>query len=878
VAPQHVINRFGASFSGPVVLPRLYNGRNRTFWIYGYEGLIRSGTERGNYFYTVPSLKQRRGDLTELLPLGPSYQVYDPATIAPSPGGRFGRQPFPGNLIPAARLDHMAQNLLAYWPEPNVAGSPDGRNNYFRAIRSQNEYSSHTARIDHNFGENLRVFGRYNQAHQLFRSGQTFPNIANGNERRRYNKGASLDLVHVFNPRLLVNFRYGVSRFIQTFDPLGSGFDLAAAGFSPALVSRLDPQGITFPQVAVAQYQQLGSTYPTAAFTNYHTWAADFTRTQGNHSLRFGGECRLYREHARNFSFATPRIEFCSTWTNGPQDNSPAAPIGQGLASYLLGIPSGGRIDVNASYAEQSSFWALYLQDDWRLSRKLTINLGLRYDYEGPITERFDRSVLEYDFNTANPIEPQARANYAQAPIPEVPLDRFRATGGLTFAGAGSQPRHLWRADKNNFSPRIGFAWSAAARTVVRAGNGIFFVPLGVDRETVNQSGFTQRTNLVAPADNGQTFIASLANPFPSGFLAPLGAAGGLATDVGRAVSFFNQRPRNGYLQRWSVSVQQELPQRVLLEVSYAGSRGTKLAAGRQLDPVPAEYLSHPPVRDQATIDRLTSQVSNPFFPLLAGTDLAGRNVGRSQLLRPYPHFTGIAVELPTGYSWYHSLQARTERRLASGFTAQVGYTWSKFMEATGFLNPTDPRPDEVISDQDRTHRLTFSGIWELPFGPGRPIGGSFNGAAARIIGGWQVQGVYEAQSGAPFGLGDVIIYGDARTIPLANSQRTLKMPFNTEAGFERDPAKQLAWNIRTFPTRFSSLRTHGLNIWNLSAIKNFSITEKVKLQFRTEWLNAFNRSHFAGPNTSATSTLFGSVTSTAGFPRQIYFALKLLF
>ncbi len=880
VAPQHVINRFGATFSGPVVLPRLYAGRDKSFWMYGYEGLIRPGTERGNYYQTAPDLKQRQGDFSALQGLGPVYQVYDPATIAaagaPSGPGRFSRQPFPGNRIPASRLDPMARKLLDYWPEPNAAGTADGRQNYFRPLRSQNEYSSHTLRVDHNFSDKHRVFGRFNWAHQLFASGQYFPNPATGNERHRYNKGFGFDDVYVISPRFLMNLRYGAARFIQTFDPYGKGFDLAGAGFARDFVARLDPLGITFPQIAVDQYAELGPTFPSGAYTNYHTLAADFTATRAAHSLRFGGEFRLYREHNYTFSFQTPRIEFGAAWTRGPLDNSPAAPIGQGMASYLLGIPSGGQINVNASFAEQSTYTALYLQDDWKLTPKLTLNLGLRYEYEGPATERFNRSVRGFDFTTPNPIEAEAKANYARSPIPEVPAAQFRATGGLLFAG--SQGRKLWAADRNNFSPRAGVALSLNRATILRAGYGIFFVPMGVDRMTVNQSGFTQRTGLVASTDNGLTFIASLANPFPAGFAQALGAAGGLLTDVGRGVSFFNPKPRCAYLERWSFGVQRELPQRVLLELTYVGSRGSKLGVGRQLDPAPVQYLSRLPVRDQTTIDFLTAQVSNPFYPLLPGTGLAGRTVGRAQLLRPYPHFAGISVTQPVGSSSYHSLQVRTERRFDAGFTVQANYTWSKFIEATSFLNETDAAPARTISDQDRPQRFVTSGIWEIPVGPGKRFGSGLKGVGAQLLGGWQLQGIYEAQSGAAIGFGNVIFTGNLHDIVLPRGRRTVDRWFNTGAGFERDPARQLGSNIRTFPARLTGLRTKGLNIWNLSALKNFRLGERWKLQFRSEFLNAWNHSHFAGPGTGVTSTLFGRISATSGYPRQAYFALKLMF
>lgn len=878
VAPQHVINRFGATFSGPMVLPQVFDGKNKTFWMYGYEGLIRPGTERGNYFRTVPAADQRRGDFSQLLRISSRHQIYDPATIAPAAAGRFSRQPFADNIIPASRLDPMAQRLLQYWPESNVAGTVDGRNNFFRPLRSQNEYSSHTLRLDHNFNEKHRVFGRYNWMHQLFESGQYFPTIATGQERHRYNHGLGFDDVYMVSPQFLMNFRYGFSRSIQTFDPFGKGFDLAGAGFSKDLVAKLDPQGITFPQITVDQYAQLGGSWPSGAYTAYHTLALDLSAMRSSHSLRFGGEFRLYREFSRTFSLQTPRLDFRTQWTRGPLDNSTAAPIGQGLASYLLGIPSGGQVSFNASSAEQSTFSAFFVQDDWKLTPGLTLTLGVRYEYFDPVTERFDRSVRGFDFATPNPIEQQAKANYARNPIAEVPASQFRAVGGLLFAGASGQPRTLWNADRNNLSPRVGLAWTLDRATVIRAGYGIFFVPRGVDREAVNQSGYTQRTNLVPSTDNGLTFAASLANPFPGGILQPAGASGGLMTDVGRSVGFFNSDLADAYLQRWSFSVQRELPGRVLVETAYVGSRGVKLAVGSQLNPVPAQYLSRSPVRDQQTIDHLSAQVPNPFFPLLPGTGLSGRNVARGQLLRPYPHFTGISGTEAIGYSNYHSLQVRTERRFAKGFTVQANWTWSKFLEATGMLNESDTAPAKVISDQDRQHRFVASGIWELPFGRGKWIGGNWRGAADLIAGGWQLQAVYEGQSGAPIGFGNVIFSGDLHDLVLPRGERGVDRWFNTEAGFERDPARQLASNIRTLSARFTGLRAPGLNIWNASMLKNFRITERLKLQLRSEFLNALNHSHFTAPNTAVTNTLFGTITNTTGWPRQVYFAAKLIY
>ncbi|MBW2010353.1 MAG: TonB-dependent receptor [Deltaproteobacteria bacterium] len=878
VAPQHVINRFGATISGPMVLPKIYNGRNKTFWIYGFSGMTRPGTERGNYYRTVPTLAQRQGDFSKLLSLGSNYQVYDPLTIAPAAKGRFSRQPFPGNIVPASRFDEVAQNLMQYWPEPNTAGTADGRNNYFRPIRSWNEYWSHSVRVDHHLSDKHRIFGRYSQMHQVFNSGQYFPNIAIGANRDRYSKTIGFSDLYTFNPGLLMNFRYSFARYLQSFVPNGKDFDLVSAGFSPNLVTQIDPLGLTFPQITVSGLATLGNQYARSFYTNYHVFSLDITKMKGNHSLRFGGQFRLFRENNYNFSYTTPRIEFKPTWTRGPLDNSPAAPIGQGFASYLLGLPSGGRASINASYAEQSTYTAFYVQDDWRVTPKLTLNLGLRYECDSPITERYNRSLRGFDFTTPSPIEAQVQANYTTHPIDQIPADQFRVRGGVLFAGTDNQPRTLWNADRNNIGPRIGLAYSLTRSMVIRAGYGIFYVPLGVDRMTVNQTGFTQRTNLVPSFDNGQTFVATLENPFPDGFIAPPGASKGIMTDYGRGVSFFNPNPRNAYMQRWSFGIQRQLPWRVVVKTNYVGNRGTGLGVSRQLNAIPAQYLSTSPVRDQATINLLSAHVNNPFYPLLPGTSLSGKNTSRAQLLRPYPQFTGISVTDYLGYSWYHSLQVGATKRFSSGLTIQTNWTWSKYMQATSFLNPTDAMPEHVISGNDRPHRVTLSWVWELPFGRGHPLASGVTGLPSQLISGWQLQGLWEYQSGPPIGFGNVIFNGDLHDIVLPRGERTIDQWFNTNAGFDRNSKNQLAYNIRTFPSRLTGLRAFGLNMWNISALKNFRINERFKLEFRTEFLNALNHSHFRPPNTSPTSSLFGRVTSTVGWPRQVYFALKLKF
>ncbi len=876
INPLNILNRYGATFSGPVFLPKAYDGRNKTFWVYSFEGLTRPGVERGNSFFTVPTSGERRGDFSELLRAGSIYQVYDPLTTTPAPGGRFARQPFAGNIIPQARLDKTALGLLPYWPESNIQGTSDGRNNYTRLQRSWNEFRTHSVKADHNFNEKHRLFGRYSQWFQLFTSGQTFENIANGNDRWRRNYGGVVDDVYVLSPTMLNNIRAGFTRTEQSFFPLSLGFDLTAAGFNPSLQNSIDPQARSFPNIAPAGYQALGTGSNSRAFSNYFTLSDDLNWTKGKHTLKFGAEFRLYREHNYNFANMKPSMNFAATYTGGPLDNSPAAPIGQGLASFLLGIPSGGQINVNDSSAEQSQTWGFYIQDDWRMTSKVTINLGLRYDLDTPMTERYNRSVSNYDFTTPNPESARVIANYARNPLPELPVSQFKLNGGLLFAGAGGLSRQLWSADKSNFSPRIGIAWNVRKNTVVRAGYGLFYVPLGSDRQSVNQSGYSQRTNLVSSTDNGQTYIASLSNPFPSGWPSPPGSSQGLATDVGRGVSFFPDSQVNGYMQRYSFGIQQQLPKDFFFDVSYVGNRGSSLAVSRQFTAIPNSLLSTSPSRDQQTINYLSSQVPNPFYPL-PGTNIAGVNVARSQLLRPYPHFTSLTSSRPEGASWYHSLQTTFERRFRQGFTFQFNYTFSKMIEANGFLNDGDANPERVISDLDRTHRWALSGIYELPFGPGRPYLASSNAFVRQLAAGWQLQAVWQANTGQPIGFGNALLLSTIDNVKLSGGEQTLDRWFNT-AAFNRNPNEQLASNLQVLSTRFSEIRAPGVDTWDISAVKNFLITEKWRLQFRAEFLNAMNHSNLAAPNTAPTNTLFGRITATSGSPRYIHFGLKLIY
>jgi len=876
--PATRTNRFRTSFAGPIYVPKLYDGRNKTFFSYGNDFMDRVFAGQG--FSTVPTEDQRRGDLSALLRLGAQYQVYDPATIAPAAAGRFSRQPLPGNIVPASRLNATAQTLLKYYPLPSNPGTADFRNNFQSPPAQTIDYVSHMGRIDHIVNSRWRFYLSGSGASVAGDQGRAFRNDARGTLSDNQYRAGVFDNVITLGPSLVVNVRASITRNRNSSDPTSIGFDLNALGWPSSFTRQLDSRITALPYIEIDGYAPINEETPSRTNLTYPSTSGSVMWVRGQHSMRFGGEMRVLREANYGYGNYTPNVAFAAAYTRGPLDNSPLAPIGQGLASFLLGIPTGGYIDRNASYAQQSTYQGIFFHDDWKITRTITLNLGLRYEYEGPTTERYNRANRGFDFATPNPIEARAIAAYARSPIPELPAAQFRTPGGMVFAGVNGQPRTLWNGNKNNWAPRIGIAWLVRPKMSLRAGYGMYYEALGTDRNDVGQQGFDQRTSLVPTNDNGLTFTSTLSNPFPDGFLEPLGASNGLLTFLGRSPSFFTPSRRNGYLQRWSFNLQRELPGRMIVEAGYTGSRGVGLGVAYDYDVVPASYLSRSLERDQRTIDQLTANVTNPFrgMPEFLGTAwYQNANIARSQLLTPYPHFNGVNTTLPDGFSWYHAAHVRFERRFARGFYVQATYTMSKFMEAVERLNAQDLHPHHVISPQDRPHHIVMNGQFELPFGRGKRFAAASR-VADHIIGGWSVQAIYQWQSGPPIGFGNIIFRGNLADMVIPYADRAVERWFNIDAGFERDPARQLANNYRTFPLRHTGLRSDGWNTWDMSVFKNIRFHERISLQLRAEAQDALNHAMFAAPNTGVVNTLFGTVNATIwSEQRKITMAAKLI-
>ena len=854
-------NRYGASAGAPIYIPKLYNGKNKSFWFFAYEAnKFGNPDSGGNITSTVPTAKMHDGDLSEYLALGAPYQVYDPRSTVLT-NGRYVRTPFTGNIIPKSRLDPVGVNMINLYPLPNQPGTRDFRNNFYRTGKALEDYWVWITRIDHAFSENHRVFLRLHRDYWEEDKNRNFNNSTNGVILNRNNKGLAFDDVYVFNASFLLNFRYGLT--YQDFPErrTSQGSDLAKLGFSSNLINQSQNKAIApIPQTATAPFSTISAWESqdgvTASTTNSFT--GNFTKLRGNHSFRFGPEFRVYRESRNRFGPAlSPQFTFNANFTKA-NDTAPNPTLGGEVASLLLGIPAGA-MSITDSYVEQDKYWALYFQDDWKISRKLTMNFGLRYEYESPMTERFDRAAIHFAGNSPSPLNDAARANYARNPIPELAPADFRAMGGLVFAGASG--RNYWQAERNNFQPRIGLAYQLKPKTIIRAGYGVFTASIGVNYSNTNQTGFSQSTPIQASLDNGITYLASTANPFPNGLIPPVRSSAGLSTNLGQGVTFFPDRRSHPYSQRFSFGIQQELPLKFMIESSYVGNRNTRLNINRELSFTPGQYLSTSPVRDQATIDFLGRTFPNPYAGL---NPIYGTVSTRASLLRPFSQFSSVQIiGDPAGYSWYNSLQNRIERRFDSGWTVQASYTWSKAMEATEFLNAQDPMPYESLAGLDRTHRLTGSGIWELPFGHKRKFGSNWNRATDFVAGGWQLGGIYQHQSGAPLGFGNRIFNGNLKNIVKPNDARSVDSWFvpAAEAGFETSGARQLASNLRRLSLRFSSVRGPNQDRWDFSMIKNFRITERFTTQFRAETFNAMNHPNLSDPNTDPTSPSWGTIT-----------------
>jgi hypothetical protein len=874
-------NQWGGTAGGPLWIPKVFNGKNKVFWFFAMEEINDNFPEPQTVM--VPTAAERTGDLSQLLKVGSNYQIYDPSTAVLS-GGHITRSPFAGNIIPANRLTGqasvIAQNYLKFYPQPNQPGGADGTLNYLSPAVRKDTYNSEMGRLDFNLGSKNKLFWNFRHNDRIEDRNNLFFNPATGRDLLRINWGSTVDDVHTFNGTTVANVRLNFSRFREATVSYGDGINATTLGFpsyvsaaAPALVLPL----IRFNSTTAGQdYNQITSDTDGNRPFNIFQVFGDVVKIKGNHSIKMGIDAREARDSNQSYGASQGVYTFGTTWTKA-SDTATSAPVGQDLAAFLLGLPTSGSFALNALRTNTAKYMALFIQDDWRVRSNLTLNLGLRFEHDFSNYERFDRALNGFDGTTPSPIAAAAQAAYAKNPD-VIPAAQFKVLGGPLYASSSN--RAIYSPQSQMFSPRLGFAWTPfGSKTVIRGGGGIFMFP--INNPSYNQNGFSQSTPMPVTTDNFVSPHATLADPFPERFLQPTGSSLGIGTNLGQSFSYYNPTIHNPYSIRWEMGIQRELPGQMVLELAYIGNHAVHLLLDRNMDALPRQYLSNSIVRDaadQAVITNLSTLVTNPFAGLIpANSTLNGATVSRQTLLVPYPQFTGITLQSTNAASsYFHSLDVRVEKRFSHGLTMLSNFTYSKLIARDNYRNATDDAPEKRVAGDDRPLRFVLSGSYNLPFGKGKKFD-AHNGALNRIVGGWVLNSIYTNQIGAPLGFSASAVYVGG---PLNNNPHpsNLDAPIFDTTRFITSSTLQASNQLSVFPTRYGSMRQDGADNVDLSLIKDTAITERVKLQFRFEAFNAFNRPSFDPPNLSVTSSAFGKITTQPNLPRSIQMALRLAF
>jgi hypothetical protein len=889
--PDTSSDRPGFSLTGPVRIPGLYDGRDKTFFSVGYERIkdVRPRFDAGGTSW-VPTEALRNGDFSEY---SQYITIYDPLTRVPS-GSQYIGQPFAGNIIPANRISPVSKAILEYYCLPKNPGLVGNITD--STLPETAEYSTLTARIDQKISNSNKMFARYSWYNRdsIYNEYTTFPE-SSGTWFQFQSYQAVIDDVHVFNPSTVLNIRYGYNRFERNSGQQveARNWDMTKLGFPAEYNSMISDFARYFPRLDFD-----GDNMIDVAFgndfrpTTSHTVVAALNKTLTQHALKGGMEMRIYREDSLSTgNDQSGRYQFTNAYT---RQNSASGADWNGLqnyAAFLLGLPSTTSLTRASDYSEYSKTWGFFVQDDWRVNSKLTLNLGLRYEVETALTERNNKSVSGFDYAYTQPIEGAVQAKYAALNDPALKalVPQLSVKGGVMFAGVDT-PNRLYETPKNTFLPRFGFAYQMNPKTVIRGGAGLFAGFLGQRRGDVYPNGWSQVTTIATTTDAyGAPVPRSWDNALlTQPILEPVGNANGRQQGLGQTINFFNQEPKISKQLRWQIGFQRELPGGFVFEAAYVGNYGYDIEITRNINALPDGYLNTDNSRTAAMNANnafLTGSVANPFAGLLPGSSYNNPTIARQQLMRPYPEFGDINTTNNDGKSWYHSGQFSLQKRFSHGYTLGVAYTYSHWMQATEYLNAADAEPTKMISDLDVPHRVSVSGIIELPFGKGRRFLSDAGGVLEALVGGWQIQGVYTFQSGFPVRFGTDAFY-DGTAINIDNP--TIQRWFNTDAftSILTDSSTNATPvnHLRSLPFRFQDMRADTINNIDLSLLKNIRIKGDVELQLRAEFVNAFNEAYIATGDgqivVNPTSSTFGQISASnqQNYARRAQIGVKLIF
>jgi hypothetical protein len=852
-------NQFGGILNGPI-------RRNKTFFMVSYEGL----RERkfASSTLTVPTALERTGDFSQTRASnGQQVQIFDPFSGST-------RTQFPGNVIPANMMDPVGINLAKYFPAPNTPGAQfTNQNNYAASGANITDIDNFDVRIDHNLTDRQRIFGRYSQRSSDENPAEMFPDAvkaASGREiqgDKPYN--SVFEYSNTLSPSTVLTARAGAARVIFNLANQSAGFLASSLGLPKIIEQNADVQ--YFPEVQVSGYPTLGGSHADVRHSTLNTFplVVSVSRTMSHHFLKAGFDGRLVRANIRETRTADGTFPFSAAMTQGPSPLKASSTAGNSVASLLLGTGTSNGSEIMYKgfkvQGDQSYYFAWYLQDDWKVNSKLTLNLGIRYDFDTPKTERYNR-LNWFDPNAVSPLAGK---------VPSFPDMR----GGLQFVGVNGNGRGNFDFVPNQVGPRLGMAWQVTPKTVVRAGYGHLYSASYVSATVADVPyGFDSETPWIVSLD-GITPLNRLSNPYPTGILPSLGASQGLLSAVGQGFRAKEYPTPNSWTQQWNVTIQRSLPGSLFLEVGTIGARGRGMPFTYYVNELDPKY--------QSLGSKLTQLVPNPFYGIVNAGIFSSPTVSQGQLLRPFPQFTDLTDAQNIGSdTWYNALQTTVKKRLGHGVQFETSYVWSKSIDRGEGSPQSHYRMDveRSVSSRDTPHRFVASYLYELPFGKNRYFLRQLPSVMESMVGGWQFNGITTIQSGTALSITASNTAGTFGQTEYSNNngksgalsgpaQDRLNRWFDTSVFSQPDP-----YTFGNTSPRIADIRGHYTNNFDLSLFKEFHpVREWLKMQFRAEALNAFNRVQFANPNTSATSSSFGRVTAQANTPRQVQFGLKFL-